>query len=206
MFKKLIVIGVFVISVVAMSGTHANAQFFDGWGWFGFSSLTGEIDLRGVPKPDAKPTVVVVDASLNQIEILCKNPNGFSVAPGSASLRFVLRHPIASQEVAKNGQATVTVVFDLGDAESDVNCNNLWTVVQNSAAVTDMSVVLQVYRCTGDVKTDPEPCVANDGITLTIEPTPRDTVSLHCTLDPVLRNDDGTTQHPQYMTCEEVVA
>ena len=206
MFKKLIVIGVFVISVVAMSGTHANAQFFDGWGWFGFSSLTGEIDLRGVPKPDAKPTVVVVDASLNQIEILCKNPNGFSVAPGSASLRFVLRHPIASQEVAKNGQATVTVVFDLGDAESEVNCNNLWTVVQNSAAVTDMSVVLQVYRCTGDVKTDPEPCVANDGITLTIEPTPRDTVSLHCTLDPVLRNADGTAQHNQVMTCVEIVS
>jgi hypothetical protein len=202
MFKKLIVIGVLVISAVAMSSTHANAQFFDGWGWFGFSILTGQIDLRGVPKPDAKPTIVVVDARLNQIEILCRGPQGQLVS-GAASLRLVLSHPIASQEVAKNGQAMVTVTFDLGDAESSINCNNNWTVVSNSAAVTDMSVDLQVFRCTGDVKTDPEPCVANDGVTLTIEPTPRDSVSLHCTLDPVLRNPDGSAQHNQVLTCVE---
>jgi hypothetical protein len=69
-----------------------------------------------------------------------------------------------------------------------------------------MSAVLQVFRCTGNAKTDPEPCLADDGITLTIEATPRDTVSLHCTLDPVLRNPDGTAQHDQVMTCEEVVS
>jgi hypothetical protein len=203
MFKSLMVIGGLVTSVLAMSSSNANAQFFNGGGWFGFSTLTGLIDLRGVPNPDSKPTVVVVDASLNQIEILCKNPNGFSVAPGSASQRFVLSHPIESQEVAKNGQAQVTIEFDLGDSESSINCNNKWTVIQNSAAVTDMSVVLQVFRCTGNVKTDPEPCVANDGITLTIEATPRDTFAQHCTLDPVLRNGDGTTKSGQFLTCVE---
>ena len=43
MFKRLILIGALVISIVAMSGTHANAQSFDGWGWFGFSEIEGEI-------------------------------------------------------------------------------------------------------------------------------------------------------------------
>lgn len=205
MFKRLLLISLLGIGAVAMSVTHANAQFFDGGGWFGFSTLTGIIDLRGVPNPDRKPTIIVVDASLNQIEVLCKNPQGFNVTPGTASLRFVLSHPITDQEVADNGQATVEVTFDLGDAENNVECNNLWTVVPGSAAVVDMSVTLQVFRCTGNVKTDPDPCHADDLITLTIEATPRDTFSQHCTLDPVLRDPDTFEPlHDQVLTCVEV--
>ena len=48
MFQRLMLIGGFVISVVAMSATHANAQF-DGWGWFGFSAVRGEIFTLHTP-------------------------------------------------------------------------------------------------------------------------------------------------------------
>ena len=36
MFKRAISIGALVISMIALFGTNANAQFFDGWGWFEF--------------------------------------------------------------------------------------------------------------------------------------------------------------------------
>jgi hypothetical protein len=205
MFKRLVLVGGLVVSVIALLCIDVGAQSFNGGGWFGFSTLTGLIDLRGVPNPDSKPTIIVVDASLNQIEVLCRGPQGQLVA-GAATLRFVLSHPVAAREVAKNGQATVEITFELGDAESNINCNNNWTVVQNSAAVTDMSVVLQVFRCTGNTKTDPAPCVADDGTTLTIEATPRDTFAQHCTLNPVLRDNNGAALHNQVLSCEEVVS
>ena len=51
MFKRLILISALVISAVAMSSTHANAQFFDGWGWFGFSSVRGDDRSQQSPNP-----------------------------------------------------------------------------------------------------------------------------------------------------------
>ena len=71
-FKRLILIGGFVISIVAMSATHANAQF-DGWGWFGFSAIRGEIDTIKTPNPQGKPSQITVTVAAT-IQIACKNP------------------------------------------------------------------------------------------------------------------------------------
>src|SRR4030095_4953390 len=86
MFKKLIVIGGLVISAVAMSSTHANAQFFDGWGWFGFSSIRGDIFTSKTPKPQGRPSAIIVTVNAT-IQIACINPANNGVFNGVAFQR-----------------------------------------------------------------------------------------------------------------------
>ncbi len=205
MSRRVMLIGLLVLSAVVMLGTEASAQSFDGWGWFGFSEVTGVIDLRGVPNPDTKPTIVFVTATLNVVEVMCTNPNDMTgpAQPGNAGVREVsAANQVSPQEVVGRGQATVTITFDLGFAETNASCvNPNWNVVIGSAGVKDMSVKMEVFRCTGDVKTDPDPCF--EGTTLTVDPA-KDTVNLHCTLDPIDRDEFLHTSSGQVFTCVEV--
>ncbi len=196
-------IGLLVLSAVVMLGTEASAQSFDGWGWFGFSEVTGVVDLRGVPNPDNHPTIVQVTVSLKGIQVICVNPNDKATpaSPGNAGDRTVtLTDPITLANFTGDpGQARVTFHVDLSFAEVNTNCvNPNWTVIQGSAAVSVISVTMNSYRCTGK---DADPCF--DGTTLTA--TLRDTVSLACTLDPVVRDPVTLVPlHDQVFTCVEV--
>ena len=96
--------------MVAMSGTHANAQF-DGWGWFGFSAIRGEIDTIKTPNPQGKPSqiTVTVDAT---IQIACKNPATNGVFNGVAFRRSLAASvPFGTGGFVTDKGDVTTVVF-----------------------------------------------------------------------------------------------
>jgi hypothetical protein len=220
MFKRLILIGLLAISAVATSGTGANAQFFDGWGWFGFSEVTGVIDLSKVPNPDSKPSIVTVTGTLDFIEVICINPANQNVAPGEAgSVDVAATTAIGSGDITNRKQAKATVEITFGSAElaaaeaTAICVNPLWDVVPDSAAPKQLSLTLNSFRCVPESKTDPDPCFCDnpdgceggipfDGLTVGANP---DTVQLLCTVDPVLRDSNGVPVHDQVITCVEVV-
>ena len=124
MFKRLILISALVISAVAMSSTHANAQFFDGWGWFGFSAIEGQIHTIKTPNPQGKPSQITltVDAT---IQIACKNPATNGVFNGVAFHRPLTSSiPVDPVDVDDKGDATTTVTLDLSRFEVSANCPN----------------------------------------------------------------------------------
>lgn len=215
MFKRLMLIAL-AISVVAMSGTHANAQFFDGWGWFGFSALRGEIDLSKVPNPGSKPRIVFVQGILSSIEVICLNPANYNVAPGNAGTRAATgQTAISGDNITdrKRGLAHVTVFLggtELAAAEATATCvNPNWSVVAGSAAPKQVSLTMKIFGCIPESKQDPEPCfndVNGDGNSITIDLTVNpDSVKLLCTLDSVARDQFGIPLHDQTITCVEVL-
>jgi hypothetical protein len=220
MFQRVMMIGLLVISAVVMFVTDANAQFFDGWGFNAWSSITAVIDLSRVPNPDAKPSIVTLNGSLDFIEVICTNPVDHNVAPGNAGRRLVAAaNAIDNGEITDKvrGLATVEITFgteELAAAEDAATCvNPKWNVVPGTAANKSMSLTMKSFRCIPESKTDLEPCVCNNiggcagGIPLgglTVETTPRDIVNLGCSVDPILRDlertlSDGTTPNPEYL-------
>lgn len=166
--------------------------------WVG--SIHIELDLRGVPNPSTKPTIAIVDGVLDEIEYLCRNPNDYSVAPGSSGQRTIYGTDVLdSGNIVGKGQATVELVFDVPGPFTCVNPN--WTWVEGSEVAKKITATISTYLCTGDPRTDPDPCY--EGNTLTIAETPADTRVIACTLDPVLRNYDGTVTEGQFYTCTQ---
>lgn len=80
MFKKLLLIGVFCISVMALVGTEAKAYppGLGGWGACPWCSpaLTVTTDWVGIANTDLKPTEVWLTLNLTSVEIVVLNPGG----------------------------------------------------------------------------------------------------------------------------------
>src|SRR5512139_1165258 len=108
MFKRFMLISALVISAVAVSGTRANAQFFDGWGWFGFSGVHGTINLSKVKNPSSQPTVVIATATLDTVQIACINPASNGLFPGNAFTSEVEGFsPVDPRNVTAKGTTTL---------------------------------------------------------------------------------------------------
>jgi hypothetical protein len=207
MLKKLMLIGALVTTMVFISDTNVNAQFFDGWGWFGFSSVRGFIDLSKVPPPQSKPSVVVATATLNQVQIACKNPANNGISPGkSFTSELTSFNSLDSGDITdrKRGKATVLVAFSLDEFEDDANCQNPnWHKITNSAMVLSFSADLEWFACTGEDLNgdgDADPCTDMDSTgqeVFTINETAKgllDAKTVTCTLNTTAfpRNSDGT--------------
>ncbi len=216
MFQKMILLGLLGMCMVAMVGTEAQAQFFDGWGWFCCSEVTGILDLSQVPNPNAKPSIVTVEGTLNSIEVMCLNPNGHDVLPGNAGTRLVATaSAIGSRDITDRKRGFSKVLIGLGDLASldtSAACvNPHWSVLQDSAAPKAMSITMRSFRCVPESNQDADPCFCNnpDGCgdtplgDPTTEATPRDTVVLSCTLDPIQRDASFKPLHGQAFTCIE---
>lgn len=163
-------------SLMILTGT-AEARSISGWGWSCCSSMEGEIDLKGVPSPKSKPTVVLADAAFGTVEILCRNPADNGVFNGQAFDAIVSDFKVLEDsDLTDNGKATVSISYDLAAFENPTYCPNAnWEVVPDSPWLLDMTVSLKWYFCTGD---DSEPCFDSSG--LTIEDTPIDAATLLC--------------------------
>ncbi len=117
MFKRAILSGVLVVSLVAI----ADAGSIWNWGWRCCSFLTGDISLKGAPNPDKKPTVVIADMTLD-LEAICKNPGGG--AHSEQVIHFIREAkvdvPLANEQADDNGKIVVTINLDLdaGDTKS----------------------------------------------------------------------------------------
>lgn len=182
------------ISLIAVFSSNAYALSIAGWG-FSIGSVVASIDLKGVPNPTTQPTVAVVDATLDQIEFLCLNPSNYNVAPGSAGQRTVSGNSqVAPENIVGKGQAHVEITFEITGPFTCVNPN--WTYLEDSVAAKQITTTISYYYCSG---VDSDPCY--DGNTLTITDKKAGTVEGVCTINPVLRNSDGTVVKGQPYTC-----
>jgi hypothetical protein len=193
MFKRLVLIGALVISAVAMSSTHANAQFFDGWGWFGFSDIRGEIKTSKTPNPQGRPSQITVTVNAT-IQIACINPATNGVFNGVAFHRPLTSSiPLSAADVDEKGDTTTIVFVPLSQFEVSANCpNKKWTPITNSAMALDFSGT--VLWC----------LIENGGPNCTRKGL-LDSSTVTCSLDMTnplnQRNSDGTAPHTAVFIC-----
>jgi hypothetical protein len=186
-------------ALLAACCSNAHALSIGGWGVSINSPLHVTVDLRGVPNPYTQPTITKVQATLDQLEYYCFNPQNYSVAPGKAGQLTVSgADQVKAEDILGKGQATVDFIFPIDD---NLQCvNPLWNYLEGSAAAKIVTVNIDYYFCSGDVKTDPDPCF--DGEELTIEEKKAaTTVSGVCTLNPVERDKDYVPISGQVYDC-----
>jgi len=198
MLKRLILIGAFLIGIVISSGFEANAGTISGWSYRCCSHFTGDIDLKGVPNPDSKPTVVIALMTL-QLESVCRNPAGGSFSTQVIHFLRTVQQPLSAIQgtVGSNGKITVHVDVNLEDLVSDADCTNgsgAWQVLDNSTGVTAAGIHQDWYYCTTSDCSTYNPS------------KPIDSANIACTLlnPPFQRNTDGTTKSEQPFSCPEI--
>jgi hypothetical protein len=193
MFKKLVLIGALIISIVAMLGTEANAQI-GGWAWFGFSSIRGEITTEHTPNPQGQPSTIQVTVTAT-IQIACINPATNGVFNGVAFHRPLTGLvPIGEGTITENGETTTEVLLSLDDFEVSANCpNRKWTPIVGSAMALEFSGT--ALWCLVDTKTGQTNCSSKKGLL--------DSSPVTCTLNTTdfPRNSDGTAPHDAVFDC-----
>jgi hypothetical protein len=204
--NALLVVGSICLGLTALAPTQAQAQYFDGWGWFGFSDVRGEITTGGTPPPGPKPSVLIVNAAVT-VQIACVNPADNGIFNGKAFKSDVL----SAQQITqgnitdkKGNTAITTVLLNLDHFEVGSNCTNTsWTPLVDSAIVSAFSHGVSWYECTGedlDGNGDFDPCFDTNPATgetvLTIGELLASATG-NCTLDmeKYPRNADGTAPH-----------
>jgi hypothetical protein len=130
MYKRLVLIGGLVITIVALFGTNAIAQSFDGWGWFGFSAIEGEIHTSKTPNPQGQPSQITATVNAT-IQIACINPATNGVFNGVAFHRALSTSiPLGAEDVTSKGDATTVILLPLDQFEVPENCpNKKWTPI-----------------------------------------------------------------------------
>jgi hypothetical protein len=178
--------------------TNAHALSISGWG-FKIGSVVATIDLKGVPNPNTKPSIAVVDATLDEIETYCRNPQGFIVAPGVAGTRTVFGvNQVDGGEITGRGTATVEIEFIIDGTDS---CLNNWHYIEGSAAAKQITATIEYFLCSGeDIQS---PCFDATNNVLTVETKRSGFVTGVCALHPVLRDDYYLPREGQQYTCIE---
>jgi hypothetical protein len=192
MIKRLILIGAFVISMVPLFGTNAIAQSFDGWGWFGFSEIEGQIRTIKTPNPQGQPSQIEANVTAT-IQIACINPATNGVFAGVAFHRPLTDSiPLGAGDISDNGETTTQVLLPLNQFEVSANCpNRRWKPIPESAMALDFSgtvlwcLVKNAGQCTEKELLDSSPV----------------TCSLDMTNPNNQRNSNGTAPHNAVFTC-----
>ena len=193
MFKRLILIGAFVVGMVPLFGTNANAQFFDGWGWFGFSSIHGEIDTIKTPNPTGKPSQITATVNAT-IQIACINPANNGVFNGVAFHRPLSTSvPLGAGDVSDKGDATTDVFLPLNSFEVSANCpNKKWIPITDSAMALNFSgTVLWCLVENGGPNCTQKGLLDSSPVTCSLDMTNPDNQ----------RNPDGTAPHTAVFNC-----
>jgi hypothetical protein len=182
-------IGLLVMSVVVMFGTNAHAQSFDGWGWFGFSAIRGEIDTIKTPNPQGQPSQITVTITAT-IQIACFNPADNGIFNGVAFHKPITASAIPGSGgfIDTKGNARTEVLIYLDQFEVKANCpNKNWDPIMGSAMALDFSG--NVFWCLLDQNGNPD--CSRKGLL--------DSSPVTCTLDTTnplnQRNSDGTAPH-----------
>jgi hypothetical protein len=188
-------IGLLVMGVVVMFGTNAHAQSFDGWGWFGFSGITGEICTSHTPNPQSKPSEMRVSVTAT-IQIACLNPANNGVFNGVAFHKPLTDSAVPGSQgfIDTKGNAVTEVFLYLSQFEDRANCpNKNWTPISDSAMALDFSG--EVDWCLLDKDGNLINDCKGKGLLATS--------SVTCTLDTTLypRNRNGTAPHPARFSC-----
>lgn len=169
---------------------------------FKIGSIDSDIYITGVGNLDRKPALLFYDYSIDSVQFLCLNPNNFNVAPGSAGKREISKTAtLTAANLEGKGKARV---FDITEIPGPFTCvNPNWIFLPDSEVALTFSVNLKYYLCTGDVKTDLEPCF-DDAMNPTVETQPALIEKTVCSITNPLRNGDGTVVKGQLYSCMDV--
>ena len=183
------------LSLNAQALTFANKTFTIG-------SIDSDIYITGVGNLDKKPALLFYDYTIDTVQYLCLNPSNFNVAPGSAGQRSISQTAtLTAANLEGKGKARVLDATEIPGPFTCVNPN--WTFLPDSEVAVTFSINLKYYLCTGDVKTDSEPCF-DDAMKPTIEASPALVEKSVCSISNPLRNSDGTVVKGQVYTCMNV--
>jgi hypothetical protein len=148
MSKRLMMIGLLGISLVAVLAAEANAQIA-GWGYFGYSAVRGEINTIHTPPPQTKPTQLIATITC-LCQIACKNPATNGVFPGKAFTKTASgSNPIGQEDITdtQGNEAKTEVTISLDQFEVNTNCTNpKWAPVPDSAMALAFSVTVTWVR------------------------------------------------------------
>jgi hypothetical protein len=202
MYKR-VLMGLLVVSVVAMWGSAAQAFNRINGVLIKHSDLTVEVDLQGVPAAD---TLVRIVLDLT-VEIVCRNPQNMVVDPGTPEFQDVTLMNTARVTSADftNGKFLLVVVFDLSATECH---QNNFIKVPGSELARSVSATTAWLQCNGkepgtDGITDGDACFEFGGTVETTRSRPIEVLQTECTSD-VIRNDDGTFPSHE-LDCDSVV-
>ena len=197
MQKRLMMIGLLGISLVAMLAAEANAQF-DGWGWFGFSDIVGVIDTIHTPPPQSKPSQIQVTVDTT-VQIACLNPANNGISNGKAFRTTVTGSTqLGEGDITdrKSGKARTEVKVSLDQFEVPANCTNpRWTPIDDSAIALDFkgTVMWCLLDETGALDCSRKGFLDSSPVTCTLDTT-----------DPLnQRNPNGTAPHTAVFSCED---
>jgi hypothetical protein len=205
MVRKVMMIGLLVMSAIALQVKDAHAQF-DGWGWFGFSEVRGRIDTINTPNPQGQPSQVVVTVSAG-VQIACSNPANNGIFPGK-TFRMKL---VGAANVTKTegGKATTEVVLELDPGLVSQNCThpNFRPILESAMA---LDFTGSVVWCLTD-KSGALDCsnIGKSKLSRLLTKGKRawllDQDSVTCVLDQTnpanLRNQDGTAPKNAVFSC-----
>jgi hypothetical protein len=196
--KRLIMIGLLGISVVALFAAKASAQI-GGWGWFGFSSIHGDIDTIHTPPPQTHPSQLQATVT-GHFQIACFNPANNGISNGKAFTTTASGFtPIGQANITdrKGGKAKTTLKLLLDQLEIPANCTNPhWIPIPDSAIAFDFSGT--VLWCLTDTTTGLPDCSSKKGLL--------DSQFVSCTLDTTLSQnqrdpDTGTAPPGAVFSC-----
>jgi hypothetical protein len=163
MFKRMMMIGILGVSLLARLGSEAEAHLAGTVIVGGYvrhvSSLEGGITVKGVPNPDTNPSALVFTATITRVRFQCENPANNQVAPGQSADRTVIAGiaPFDEGNInKKKGTGTAAVHLDTDFVVTNEDCvNPNWFVVPESIFVEELSAKFETVECTGP---DSDPC------------------------------------------------
>jgi hypothetical protein len=193
MVKRLLLTILLGICLVAMVGTEAPAWFGSYYGYTCCSTLTGEVEVSG-----GKNSVVTVDFVMT-LQQACETDGQGNYSLGEPFLQTsqVVTVPIGEVTfLGEGGSQKVPIELDMDQFEDPEYCINTsgWEVVHGSVGILEGYFTHTHTRCVG--KGD-NPCDE-------LAKKPFDVLILDCSLSEIQRNEDGTTQSGQALSCTEI--
>jgi len=147
-------------SIVISSTAQAGKSYFINGIWVTFGSIDIEADMKGIKNPDVKPSIVAVDAELEQLDFYCLNPTSKTISPGESADRELSGiFPINSSAVLTDvGKTTVKLSFDNPEPTPADCVNPNWTPIPESVIASLVSIQLTYLDCPAADGTDANTC------------------------------------------------
>ncbi len=137
------------------------------WWWFG--SVNGCAKIGRVPNTDKKPALM--QCTVEILDGVCLNPNGFNVLPGEAARKITVSEPIDEEDLSEKKKGVANVCLSI-----DPRCKlRNWTLF-----VEEFEATCTTQQCLGT--DDPETEDVNEACNTIDLENPADTQVCHCGL------------------------
>lgn len=151
MLRKLMFIGVLVLSMATMSVSPAEAHYLrTSTGYVFWHSTKCDLTLKSVPDPDSNPAQFECFVTVTLVDSLCENPQNRNVAPGQAATQtsIVATEQFTPEDITdkKKGLAHVEAVIPDDPLLKNEFCvNPNWHITD--VLIREATVQYNVYQC-----------------------------------------------------------